>query len=140
MNKKMFEAHQVITALEQSAGIISAAAIKLGVSRVTVQNYINDDAVIAACLKNIRESNLDLAETKLLTNLRDGNMTAIIFYLKTQGKERGYIEGREVTGPHGLPIQTMAATIDVSKLSTAALREMQLATIVEPEETNGKPD
>jgi hypothetical protein len=33
--------------------------------------------------------------------MKDGNMTAIIFYLKTQGKSRGYVERQEVTGADG---------------------------------------
>lgn len=97
---------QVIAALESSAGIVSAAAMKLGCSGQTVRNYMAREAEIREARDNIREENLDLAETKLLMGIKSGNMTSVIFFLKTQGKARGYIEGREIQGPGGGPIQT----------------------------------
>ena len=39
-----------------------------------------------------RESALDEAESELMKLIRAGNLTAIIFFLKTQGKSRGYSE------------------------------------------------
>jgi hypothetical protein len=36
--------------------------------------------------------------------IKEGNVAATIFYLKTQGKQRGYIERQEVTGADGAPI------------------------------------
>jgi hypothetical protein len=36
--------------------------------------------------------------------IKDGNVAATIFFLKTQGKRRGYIERQEVTGAEGAPI------------------------------------
>ncbi len=49
---------------------------------------------------------IDLAEGKLYSKINEGNMTAIIFYLKCKAKDRGYIErgqievtGKLVTGP-----------------------------------------
>ncbi len=33
--------------------------------------------------------------------MQEGNMTATIFFLKTQGKSRGYIERQEITGADG---------------------------------------
>ena len=35
--------------------------------------------------------------SKLTEAINDGNLTAIIFHLKTKGKSRGYIEGQEIT-------------------------------------------
>ena len=39
-----------------------------------------------------REGLKDFAEGKLMQQIDGGNITAIIFYLKTQAKDRGYIE------------------------------------------------
>ena len=40
----------------------------------------------------VDEGSIDFAETMLHKNIRDGNVPSIIFYLKTKGKKRGYIE------------------------------------------------
>jgi hypothetical protein len=45
------------------------------------------------------EQNLDLAEHKLLGVINEGNMTAVIFYLKTKGRERGYSRSRRFSRP-----------------------------------------
>ena len=50
-------------------------------------------------LAEARESSVDLAESKLIEAIKNGNLTAIIFFLKTQGKSRGYVErsGHDLT-------------------------------------------
>ena len=37
----------------------------------------------------------------LLTEMKSGNIASIIFYLKTKGKKRGYVERQEITGKDG---------------------------------------
>jgi len=46
-------------------------------------------------LSEAREIALDHVESKLMKAIDDGNLTAIIFFLKTQGKSRGYSERSE---------------------------------------------
>ena len=48
-----------------------------------------------------RETLIDFAENQLFQQVKDGNITAIIFTLKTIGKSRGYVERQEVTGAEG---------------------------------------
>lgn len=118
----------VAEALRQSGGIASAAAIKLGCSAVTVRNYISRHDEVRQAQKDTVESTLDLAETKLMKKISEGHMTALIFYLKTQGKHRGYVEGREVSGKGGGPVIT-EPTMNFDKLSLAdkiKLRELHM--------------
>ena len=42
-----------------------------------------------------------MAESQLHKQILDGNTTATIFYLKTKGKKRGYVERQEITGVDG---------------------------------------
>jgi len=39
----------------------------------------------------------------LFENIRDGKTSETIFYLKTKGKNRGYVERQEITGADGMP-------------------------------------
>ena len=79
------------------------------VKRRTVQLWISKDATgkIKRAFQEAREKLLDIAETKLTSKIIDGNLTSIIFFLKTQGKARGWIEkiDNQVTGELTLDIK-----------------------------------
>jgi hypothetical protein len=98
---------QVIAALKATGGIKTLAAQKLGCDPSTVHGYINRYWEIGEAVAQVAESVLDLAEAKLLKHIKGGNLTAIIFYLKTQGKQRGWVERVEATGKDGAPIEMM---------------------------------
>lgn len=86
---------QVIAALQQSGGIMAHAARKLGIDRSTLHTRIHKSPVLMGALDEAKETNLDVAESKLMKAVNDGELAAIFFYLKTQGKRRGYIERHE---------------------------------------------
>jgi len=69
---------------------LTAAAKLLKTTRKTLAEYVNAFPVIQEAVTDIKEGRLDLAENALLTKIKEGNMTAIIFFLKTQGRGRGY--------------------------------------------------
>ena len=50
---------------------------------------------MAQLLDEVDESLIDFSESKLLEQINAGNLTAIIFHLKTKGKKRGYVESME---------------------------------------------
>jgi hypothetical protein len=117
MATRKFTNDQIEAALRAAAGIVSGAAVKLGCTPRTIRNYLDRSEQLREVEAEIVDQNLDLAETKLLTAIRDGNLTAVIFYLKTKGKARGYTERSEVTGADGGPI-------DVTKLSDEELERI----------------
>ena len=81
---------------EKKAANMSATAIALGVSRTTLYEWRQKDPKLDAMMHEVEESLIDFTESKLLAQIKDDNMTAIIFHLKTKGKKRGYTEGEEV--------------------------------------------
>ena len=47
-------------------------------------------------VKDVENIAIDFAESQLHQQILDGNSTATIFFLKTKGKKRGYVERTEV--------------------------------------------
>ena len=82
----------IIEALEQSLGVVTSACKKVGVGRTTFYGWLADDEDFAKAVKDIENVALDFAESQLHKQIKDGNTSSTIFYLKTKGKKRGYIE------------------------------------------------
>jgi hypothetical protein len=102
---RKYTAEQVIAALGESHGMIAPAARSLGCSRDTIRRYLAEDAEIAQAIADEREATTDLAENKLRDAIIRGEAWAICFYLKCQGKSRGYVERAELTGSGGEPVK-----------------------------------
>lgn len=88
----------VIAALRESQGYMSKAASLLGVTVQTVYNYRKRWASVEAAWQALREERNDFVESSLQKLIAEGNATAIIFYLKTQARDRGYGEKVEHAG------------------------------------------
>lgn len=117
----------VLLALEASLGVVTTACKKAQIDRTTFYRYLKEDAEFARQVKELENVALDFAESSLHKQIQAGVPASTIFYLKTKGKERGYIERQEMTGKDGGPIQTENVQPDLSKLSTEellALREI----------------
>lgn len=109
-------------ALEASLGVVSTACMSCGVPRSTFYEWMNSDPVFKQQADAVNDLCLDFAESKLFqlingvklkTKMKDKdgkdieiyeippNVAATIFFLKTRGKHRGYVERTEVTGKDG---------------------------------------
>lgn len=86
------------------SGNISAVARNFGVHRHTIQARIDKHKDLKRLLDDTRETMLDNAESQLYTKVLAGDTAALIFFLKTQGKRRGYVERKETTGGDGVPL------------------------------------
>lgn len=85
----------IIAVLEKTGGLLKPAAQKLKVERATLYNWIKAEPELQTALESIKESMIDMTEGALFRQIQEGNTTAMLFYLKTQGKKRGYIEKSE---------------------------------------------
>ena len=129
-------AKQVSEALLKSDGNLTAAASKLGVTRQAVYNYIKRYD-LQSVLDDARENMVDEAVGQLHKLVRDGNLGATIFYLKTQAKGRGFTERIEQTGANGEPIEYRQIKTEgrpgISDLK-AALAGNRVADLVEDDD------
>ena len=91
-NKIQHTKKALLEALKSSLGIVSAACEVVGVDRSTYYRYYNNDEVFRNECNDIENLVIDFAESKLYEQIKGNNITAIIFYLKTKGKRRGYYE------------------------------------------------
>jgi hypothetical protein len=116
----------MIQALTKSLGNVSEAALAVGMCRETHYAWLKDDAEYSAAVASLKNVALDFAESQLkklmegaerqalthdgeIVTIKDApNTSAIIFYLKTQGKQRGYIERQELS----TEIKSINITID----------------------------
>jgi hypothetical protein len=86
----------MLDALERSLGIVSTACEKAGISRQTHYNWLKDDPEYKEAVRAIEERTIDFAESHLHALIKDKNPAATIFFLKTKGKNRGYVERQEI--------------------------------------------
>jgi hypothetical protein len=93
--------NDVIGAIRQYRGNISAIARAFQVSRAAIYDYISNKPDLKQLIQDERESMIDDAESEIYKQFKKGNTAALIFFLKTQGKQRGYVERQELTGKDG---------------------------------------
>ena len=86
----------MIEALEKSLGVVTSACKSVGIARQTHYTWMREDEEYKDAVDAIGDVALDFAESQLHKQIQDGNSTATIFYLKTKGKKRGYVERQEI--------------------------------------------
>lgn len=92
--------------LKECLGIVTNACLKLKISRPTYYQWCKDDPTFNAACDAVQEYTMDFVESKLLELIDEKHPAAIIFYAKTKGKNRGYVERFETTGKNGDPIKS----------------------------------
>lgn len=106
----------LLKAYEEAMGIVKTACDAVNVSRVTFYNYYNNDPEFREKADDIKELQKDFAESLILKKMKEGDTAMIIFYAKTQMKDRGYTERKEITGKDGEDL-IRTKEVDLSKLS-----------------------
>lgn len=87
---------QFLAELSNNGFDIASACKTVGVTRTAFYNYKYEDPEFAQALDDIQEALLDKCEAKLQEFIDDDNLQALLFYLKTKGKSRGYSEKSEI--------------------------------------------
>ena len=95
MSKLNLKQIAMIEELKTNYHNISRACEKVGISRATHYEWINTIGQYKEDSDDIQDGLLDRAEEILMDRL-DGSDAALIFFLKTKGKKRGYIEKQEI--------------------------------------------
>jgi hypothetical protein len=105
---KIFSYDQVEEAIKKSGGYITTAAEQLNCSVTTVRKYLKESKQLRELLFETRERWLDIAETELTALIQEpwaktrdtkSKVAAILFYLKCQGKDRGWIDRADWVKP-----------------------------------------
>ena len=91
-------------AIQDKRGNLAAIGRQFGVTRQAVAKRVHGSAKLQKAWNEARETMLDNAETELYEQVLGGNIAALIFFLKTQGKSRGYVERQELTGADNGPL------------------------------------
>ena len=90
-----------LEALEKSLGIVTTACKKVDIARSTFYKWVAEDKEFESAVTDMDNIALDFAESSLHKQIQSGVPVSTIFYLKTKGKKRGYIERQEITGADG---------------------------------------
>ena len=98
---------QLIRALVESHGVVKPACERCGVGRRTYYAYYKDDPDFRRAIDTMNDIALDYVESKLFSNIEKGYEASIIFFLKTRGKERGYVEHKETTSTINLNVSAL---------------------------------
>lgn len=106
-NKKI-----ALESLKKTLGNISKACEAANVSRSHFYEWVNEDPIFAAAVQDVKDRAIDTVESvayKLI--LEEKNPTMTIFYLKTQGKKRGWQENSAVEVTGNLSIQQVTVEV-----------------------------
>ena len=108
----------LVEALEKSLGVVTTACKIVGIDRTTFYRYLKDDEAFAKQVQDIENIAIDFVESQLFKQIKEGNTTATIFYLKTKAKKRGYVERQEITGAEGEKIEFKIEVVGKTKTNT----------------------
>lgn len=103
----------ILPLIESNRGNVAGIARHLGVSRGTIWNRCNESPTLMQALTDAREAMIDNAESMLYKKVLEGSTPELIFFLKTQGRRRGYFEKQEID-----------LNVDFTKLSDEELQQI----------------
>ncbi len=128
----------MLVALEKSLGIVTTACKNVGIGRTQYYQWLKDDAAFKTAVDEINEVSLDFGESQLHKLMKGYTLpetkvfiaegepvlvdivkqfgpsdAAVIFFLKTKGKQRGYIPSKAIDVTTGGQRLTGIRLVDV---------------------------
>lgn len=94
-------AEKVIEAIQGSSGIKIVIARRLGLHRNSVENYLKRYASAREAYDNEVETVGDVAESVIITAIKNSDVDTAKWYAKVKLKSRGYVERPEISGENG---------------------------------------
>lgn len=86
---------KLLEALEKSLGVVTTACKASGIPRSSHYVWLAKDKKYKAAVEELQGVAIDFVESKLFKLIEGGSDAATIFYLKTKGKVRGYVERQQ---------------------------------------------
>lgn len=90
--KKQYEVDEIAAALRRCGGFLSHTAEDLKMPIADLKHYLRKYKRLREVHEEVRESTIELAESELVKNIRKSNLLAIMFYLKCQAQDRGWVD------------------------------------------------
>lgn len=113
----------MLEALKKHLNIVTTACKEIGIDRSTHYEWLKTDSDYKAKVEALDDVVLDFAESKLHQSINNGSDTATIFFLKTKGKKRGYIEKQEITNTN-LNVEVQEVTEEMQNELLNTLKRM----------------
>lgn len=107
----------MLEALRLNGCNVSAAAEMVAINRATHYQWIEKNEKYREAVNDLNERVKDLAESKLMRNINEGNQKAIEYFLDAKAKDRGYGQTKrlEVGGIGDKPIHVADVSDEVLK-------------------------
>lgn len=84
------EKKRLLDLLSRNMGLIHQTCKMANIPFEVHKKWMESDSVYAEHVRNIENSTIDFAEAVLLSMIKEKNLQATIFFLKTKGASRGY--------------------------------------------------
>lgn len=105
---------EIERAIRKSRGMLYLAAKTLGVTYQTLIYRVKTTPSLERLAIDERGNMIDIAETKLMDAVYDGQKWAIEMILRTLGRERGYVERQETSSVATVRLQVVEEIVDVN--------------------------
>ena len=124
MSKRKIPSRKALEeALKENRGNMAQTARVFHCDRSTICHLVNNDPQLRDLVTELADEFLDEAESNFYKHVEDGNLTALIFFLKTQGRHRGWSERLEI-----MPLTRQDIQIELGT-PTAAITDDQTDAI-----------